>query len=175
MKFLNSLFVLFFSLLLTWSCTPATDDDGMAAVSDLTVKIDGVSYDLVGTAAIAGAGEALWTVESLLIGAGAPAAGITSLGITLFLPEGTALQEGVTYTLCAENNEPETHICGIMTLAGLTVAGATSEVGSAMEIEFSSLDYRKGGHVKGTFSGTLVHEGETVVLTDGVFDMEISE
>ncbi|MCB0642073.1 MAG: hypothetical protein KDC44_10555 [Phaeodactylibacter sp.] len=175
MNYLNLCFLLCISLLLAWSCTPPTDDDGMTSVAEVTVKIDGVSHSLQGVATIVPPNAGIWTVESFSIGVGDPASGISSLAITLFVPDGITPQAGTSYPGCDTAHVAGTDLCGIMTLAGLTTGGTTTEEGAEMEIQFSTLDYQKGGHCKGTFSATLLNDNTTIIVSDGVFDMDILE
>lgn len=51
------------------------------------------------------------------------------------------------------------------------------DAGSEVKVVVSSVDYRKGGSIKGTFEGKLynVNTQESIDVTEGVFNLKIAE
>ena len=85
--------------------------------------------------------------------------------------------EPLEYHFEGDNCTSNTEICGfVMYNYSLNnkLNGSTKTQGGDVIFEFSSIDYKIGGHAIGTFSGTLINEnGEEAILTDGEFNITI--
>lgn len=170
---ISFIFCLSIALFFVSSCDTGMDDDtsGEVEVGTFNFTIDGVSYDAIGTARIVADTSFIWSVESIILAAGDPLNGILSFGITLFLPENQQ-PANASYSYCIEG-QAGAEICGIMNWFGNSDGGTSAEDGGAMMVNFSEIDYQLGGVCKGTFSGTLINEGQmtTSIITDGEFNL----
>lgn len=103
------------------------------------------------------------------------------LSLTLYIPGGLTLEER-SYSI-TENCNFQTEICGLFSYSVGDIDAGDFEGFSApfeggfLDLNILELDYRPGGFIKGTFSGTVVNSetGETASLTGGGFNVMIIE
>jgi hypothetical protein len=150
---------------------------------NFTARIDGKKFN--------GATESATLTQTAAIEAfylgGVDSEGHTLLGensllwIILYIPPGGAIEaKEYAYSGDLDCDQSLVEICGALTYGTNIGSSNTDEYSSSdpegkFTIKFSSIDYRPGGHAKGTFSGTMVHldTGEKLEVKDGKFDVEI--
>jgi len=102
--------------------------------------------------------------------------GISDLAsINFGFPTDQSVEE-TTYLFSNMNCDSTTEVCGVVSFIddGVTF-GSTN--GTGVSVTVSSVDFQKGGHIRGTFSGTMTNAdtGEDVTLVNGSFDVPIVE
>lgn len=180
---------LLFALVLSFvsfSCN--NDDDVELAVGQIVAKIDGENFESTGATAeiiFTGFPAPVDTTQTFTM-IGAKANGIiNSKSITMFfaLAKDDILNKTTySYDDTVGNCDPENQICGAMEYATVDYFNPAdskfyeSTFGN-ITITFTDIDYKKGGHVKGTFSGTLTDESDInteISVTEGKFNLLIN-
>ncbi len=169
--------ILFFTsavILLFPTCAKDDNPDDPSGIEEGTfsAKIDGVEFKPV--VPLAGI-VLLGTTEIFTIGGANNS--ITTLSINFWVAGGASVEK-TTYQHDELDCVAGVDVCGSLLFSNLTITESLStevENGS-VEISFTSIDYRKGGHCIGTFSGVLIDENQnTINVTDGKFNLKIAE
>ncbi len=181
---------IFISLFTYSSCTKDDDsaiiDDDLTGNGTMTAKIDGQKFESKLTSALI-ADSLGNSISWLLIYAydsqnSLEVSELFALGITSELGQ---MQEG-SYTTTnddCELFEGDTVCAGISYTIINTPEDETDDKhyntdydNSNAQLTITDIDYRSGGFIRGTFSGTLVNDnddGDSVNVTDGEFDIKI--
>ena len=165
-------FVAFIAFLFTSCKRVAPIDPNGLEQGTLTAKIDGVKFKSKFASA--------YIIESFggiqffhIAGYDIP----SSLGLSLYLPDGSNLEE-IAYQFDDEDCDPDIDICGLIEFTGANTSeyAVSDFANGSTQITFTSIDYRIGGSCKGTFSGVLTDDDQNVInVTDGKFNLKIEE
>lgn len=181
---MNKLFIFFLlsSFCLLSSCGK---DDNLPAPEEqtpggeITAKVDGQNFK---SNTASGVIISVFGIESfVIVGVEGTNTSITELlTISFGVPAGIGLAEK-TYQFSDRDCDGTLEICGgVVFNSGNLIdenyehSYSSTEENASVAITFTSVDYRSGGNVKGTFSGLIANEeGEMITVTNGKFDVPI--
>lgn len=177
-KILFSLFAIF--LLSFASCDPSgiiDDDDSATSDSSISARINGESWE--GDLAAGGALSEWFENRGVLLVIGYDTENLntalaSALSITIIAPDSVALFTSTYETVgsCDVTVESCARITYSTVDESLDFVTDDDSFPGAATIRLIENDRSEGGHVRGTFSGTLFNEdGERLEVTDGEFDI----
>jgi len=166
-------FIISFISILFFSCNKdSSDNPSSSEIGTFYAELDGKDFYSTNKQTVA-------KLETTVFGLTMSIAGhdstneFFSFGFTISaLPEGETIEEK-TYQF---SEDCTGNFCGYLTAVSSTRGIGTSLDGKGdLEITFTTVDFRKGGICKGTFSGTFttINDGREVNVTKGRFNVLI--
>lgn len=162
-------------ILTTFACKPEEVQD--IALGTLKAKIGTESFESTGAAASIYSDQLGISETLTLIGSNLQ---FNSMGIVF--SSSTLDITNKTYTETGDGSDcvpSDGSLCVGLTYTKLTGGEewGNFDAESEVKVVVSSVDYRKGGSIKGTFEGKLynVNTQESIDVTEGVFNLKIAE
>ena len=152
---------------------PMEEIDPVVSTGTLEMDVDGVNFNApVAYAGIVEDGTQTFTI----VGFELENRDTTLLSLLVYLPDGEDLTVGTSNSslicLASAGNLQERCVSGIF-----TSPGQEGSIGQSITLTVSEVDYRKGGSVRGTFSGNFFEptSGAITRIRNGEFDLGILE
>ena len=185
MKYLitKSLIFTAFLILVLPSCNKEEESNQTLTEDSFSVKIDGELFETKSIiTGLVGSEQQLFTFTQFSITAFKTMGSFLDENMFIFftLPFDESLEQ-ISYDYMDDDcNDPAENICAFMTYSNGVEngkAGGSKVNGGSSHFTITSIDFKKGGHVKGTFSGILKagNTGELIEVTEGKFNVKIPD